>query len=66
MQVLQVLVQLPDLWTQGAIHQHVNLPTLCHPFALRFRKGWKTNKTGSLRAARFVFGLFVLPHGKAA
>lgn len=27
-QVLQVLVQMPDVWAQGSLYQHVHLPAL--------------------------------------
>jgi hypothetical protein len=43
-QVLQVLVQLSDLWAQGAFHQYVDLSTLRYPFALIFRKGCQTKR----------------------
>jgi hypothetical protein len=69
MQVLPLLVQLSDLRSQGAVHQHVHLPTLRHEPALR--AGIETESPG-LYGRGFLMSAFLLiilvfvPHGEFA
>jgi len=69
MQILPVLVQLSDLRSQSAVHQHVHLPTLRHEPALR--AGIETESPGLYGRGFFMsaFSLiifFFLPHGEFA
>ena len=69
MQVLPLLVQLSNLRSQGAVHQHVHLPTLRHEPALG--AGIETESPGLygrgfLMLAFLLLILFFLPHGEFA
>jgi hypothetical protein len=78
MQVLPLLVQLPDLRAQGSFNQHVYLPALCHEPSLRILLRTQDADTKTPRLAGrgvfvcyrnacsgiFVFAVFILPHGE--
>ena len=69
MQVLPLLVQLSNLRSQSAVHQHVHLPTLRHEPALG--DGIETESPGLYGRGFLMFAfLFIilvfLPHGEFA